>query len=357
MGELHGAVSSLLDAFARGIGIIKAQRKRRKSGHVPIDQSSKAAETQLSKSLTKSRTDVRNAYGKDLSRFGPGFAEGDAEARSSLQAIMFRLNAGFVSVIERFTKGRSSPADYQVLLNLSNSSRLEAITTFQQLSYRLSHSSLALPISPHKTGSKTSATHRRKKKTSTSSSGNSKRTQARAKSAPELSISITPLGPATPEGWVRPKAGRKLSTDSKSGTSTPKRQRSASKPLALPAPPVVPRPASATRRSPPPPPYQSHLPSPSSIAPPAPKHVSAPISISMPTPSQRLQVRVSRADKRKSIMSFASDSTKLGEIPEHKWARGAIPEGGQFPITPFYPIQLYQEPEKPKSRFMRLFRR
>lgn len=64
---------------------------------------------------------MRNAYGRDLARFGPGFAEGDgnlilispahgdmliyriAEARSSLSAILFRLNAGFVSVIERFT--------------------------------------------------------------------------------------------------------------------------------------------------------------------------------------------------------------------------------------------------------------
>ncbi|PVH87028.1 hypothetical protein DL98DRAFT_510471 [Cadophora sp. DSE1049] len=349
MGEFHGAVSSLLDAFSRGIGIIKAQRKRRKSGHIPIDQSSKTAETQLNKSLKKSRTEVKNAYGKDLNRLGPGFAEGDAEARSSLQAIMFRLNAGFVSVIERFTKGRSSPTDYQVLLNLSNSSRLEAITTFQQLSYRLSRSSLALPLSPHKTGHKASTTHRRKKKSTASSSGHSKRSHARSKSAPELSISSTPLGPATPEGWVRPKAGRKLSTDSRSsGSSTPK-QRSSPKPLALPAPPN-PRPTSATRRSPPPPPYQSQLPSPSSIP-----EAFVPEPISLPT--QRLQVRVSKADKRKSFMSFASDSTKLGEIPEHKWGRNAIPEGGQFPITPYYPVQMYQEPEKPRSRFMRLFRK
>lgn len=88
MGELHGAVSSLLDAFARGIGIIKAQRKRRKSSHITIDQSSKAAETNLSKSLKKSRTEVRNAYGKDLSRFGPGFAEGDGKLSELLHEIL-----------------------------------------------------------------------------------------------------------------------------------------------------------------------------------------------------------------------------------------------------------------------------
>lgn len=80
MGEFHAAVSSLLDAFARGISIIKTQRKRRKSGRIQIDQSSKVAETHLSKSLKKNRTEVQSAYGKDLNRFGPGFAEGDGKS-------------------------------------------------------------------------------------------------------------------------------------------------------------------------------------------------------------------------------------------------------------------------------------
>lgn len=54
-------------------------------------------------------------------------------------------------------------------------------------------------------------------------------------------------------------------------------------------------------------------------------------------------------------MSFASDSTKLGEIPERKWGRNADLDGGQFTITPYYPMEPYQEPEKPRSRLRRLF--
>jgi hypothetical protein len=54
-------------------------------------------------------------------------------------------------------------------------------------------------------------------------------------------------------------------------------------------------------------------------------------------------------------MSFGSDSTKIGEIPEHKWARQ--PDGGIFPVRTYYPLEPYQEPEKPRSRFMRLFKR
>lgn len=79
MGELQNAVSTLLDAFARGIAVIKTQRDRRKQEKVSIDSTHKTAETRLSKSLKKNKADVRDAYRKDLARFGPGFAAGDGE--------------------------------------------------------------------------------------------------------------------------------------------------------------------------------------------------------------------------------------------------------------------------------------
>ena len=77
MGEFHNAVSVLLEAFARGIAIIKTQRGRRKKEHHQVDSPHKIAETHLSKSLKRNRTDVKNAYGRDLARFGPSFAAGD----------------------------------------------------------------------------------------------------------------------------------------------------------------------------------------------------------------------------------------------------------------------------------------
>jgi hypothetical protein len=79
MGEFHDAVSTLLEAFAHGISIIKIQRCRRKKEHIPIEPSKKNAESHLSKSLKKNRTEVKTAYGKDLARFGPGFAAGDGK--------------------------------------------------------------------------------------------------------------------------------------------------------------------------------------------------------------------------------------------------------------------------------------
>jgi len=247
-----------------------------------------------------------------------------AEAQSSLSAILFRLNAGFVSVIERFTRGRSTSTDYQALLNLSHASRMEAITTFEQLSQRLSRSSLALvPSGTNKAHAKHRTHHRRRNASSPAGHG----THSRSKGAPDLSL--TPLGPANTDGWVRPKTGRKLSSESKPsttpGSSTPRRPSSKTQSQ---------HPPSSTERT-------------------------------SPTSSTRVVPRLretppgytTTTDHRNSIRSFATDSTKLGEIPEHKWARQMKLDAGQFPVRKYYPLEAYQEPEKQKSRFMRFFRR
>lgn len=79
MGELHDAVTALLDAFARGISVIREQRSRRKEGRLLVDPVQQTAETHVRKSLKKSRSDVDEAYRRDLARYGPGFAAGDGE--------------------------------------------------------------------------------------------------------------------------------------------------------------------------------------------------------------------------------------------------------------------------------------
>jgi len=79
MGEFHDAVSTLLEAFARGISIIKIQRGRRKKEQLPIESTKKTAETHLSKSLKKNRSEVKDAYQRDLGRYGQSFAVGDGK--------------------------------------------------------------------------------------------------------------------------------------------------------------------------------------------------------------------------------------------------------------------------------------
>ncbi|RDL40377.1 uncharacterized protein BP5553_00356 [Venustampulla echinocandica] len=315
MGEFHEAVSTLLDAFARGISIIKAQSSRREK-----DRSStrKAAETRLSKSLKKNRTDVKNTYSRDLNRFGPGFAAGDTESRSALSKILTRLTTGFLSIIERFSTGKSTPSDYQALLDLSDTTRSETINTFDRLSKRLSASSL-VPAGTSKASTSRPRTrhHNGVERSAVKHSGH-----GRARSAPNLST--TPLGPATAAGWIRPRHTKKRTSSSSKSDSLPSSPNPKRPVRALPAPPLPQQAAKPTHHSQ------------------TPRRV----------PLQK--------QNRQSIMSFASDSTKLGEIPEHKWTtRPAVFESGDigFPVTPYYPIKQWQEPVKQRSRFMRLFKR
>ncbi|TVY39492.1 hypothetical protein LOCC1_G005772 [Lachnellula occidentalis] len=318
MSEFHDAVSSLLEALEKGLSTIKAQKKRR----AKIQASSKKTpEAHLSRSLKKSHTEVKKTYSRDLARFGAGFAAGDgrsceqtlhwaitdiptAEAHSSLSRILTRLSTGFLSFIEIFTKAGSTSSDYQALLNLSNTTRNETIQTFDQFSKRLSSSSLALTSKKQPSDTRHSRnSHRYKTKKSTIY-------HTRAKSSPDISL--------TRNGWVRPKPGKRRSSDPKPPSTVDTKRIAAPPKATLPAPP--------------------------------------PPLISIPEPSH-----LSRRGTRKSIMSFASDSTKLGEIPEHKWTRPPVVfETGDavtFPVTTYYPLQPYQEPAKPRSRFMRLFRK
>ena len=77
MGEFHDAVSTLLQAFSNGISVIRTQRGRRKKDRIPIDPPRKEAESSLSKSLKRNRTDVKKEYERDVALLGPGFAVGD----------------------------------------------------------------------------------------------------------------------------------------------------------------------------------------------------------------------------------------------------------------------------------------
>ncbi len=239
------------------------------------------------------------------------------KAHSSLTSILSRLNAGFVRVIERFTRGESTRTDYRTLVNLSNSSRIEAIKTFEQLSARISKSSLALPAPKQKLKSQGSAQGR--KPASSSRGHGSNAGHARSKNVPELSLKQTVLGPATSHGLVRTKTDKP-----RSGSKSPRKK------------------------------SEAHGQSTAHEAAPKP---------SLPDIASRTQVSKSlsraRPSNRISMMSFASDSTKLGEIPEKKGARQVVlsPDEDGYLANTVFPLTPWEKPEKPRSRFNRLFRR
>ena len=231
------------------------------------------------------------------------------------------MNAGFVSIIDRFTRGESTRTDYQTLVNLSNASRVEAIKTFEQLSARISRSSMAMSTTKAKRKTHSSSKGQKAASSQSSRSSHSDRPRpVRSRSAPELSLKQTALGPATSQGWVRPKgqkSGRKRAIDP---TSPRRKSDPHGPPKPLAPEPLEPEPLTS-------PVVKKHAPSP----------------LTLPG-----------SDNRMSIMSFASDSTKLGEIPERRGATFNHDNQDYFTSTAF-PLAPWKRPEKPRSRFMRLF--
>lgn len=209
--------------------------------------------------------------------------------------------------------------------------------TFEMLSRRISQSSLALEAQPGRP-------KRKRRSGGGSGSGNGKKGGG-SKSA--HSLTVTPLGVASAEGWVR----RKRSSDEGRGVRESKRgsgrETGHNTPKVLASPTSTPV-STSQARSLPPQPKSIHL------SPPA-------YQRTIPTNVNQAQSKAETRN-RKSIMSFASDSTKLGEIPEYKWMRPAMFESVgenrevQFPVTTFYPMEPWQEPEKRRGRLRKLFR-
>lgn len=248
-----------------------------------------------------------------------------AKARSSLTSILLRLNAGYVNIIDRFTRGESTRADYRTLVNLSNASRAEAMKTFEQLTLRLSQTSLAL--SEKSKPERHSSSKKQKKKPTTAlrnSTSTTHRRHGRLKSAPELPLKRTSGSPKSFQALVlRPKA-----------------QEVKSKMVELPD-----KPQEGLNARP------RHSPRIVSNA----REIPVAMEESLLSPTRPNLAR----SKRISIMSFASDSTKIGEIPERKLPRPLMlnSEGENHMADTAFPLAPWTKPEKPKSRFMRLFRK
>ncbi|RAL58436.1 hypothetical protein DID88_005141 [Monilinia fructigena] len=190
MGELDELVSTLLSTFTSGIKLLRARRKRHGRSNESLD-TNHDDETTLIRSFRRSRSDIREAYREDSAKAGPKFSIGDAKSRSSLSTILSRLNIAFASAVASFSKGKLKLSDQEALIKLSNESRAEVINTLDDLTQRLSK---AFSSSVSRDGlTRTNRDQRKRNQGSTTT----------------ISTTITALGPATKDGWIRPKSSKK----------------------------------------------------------------------------------------------------------------------------------------------------
>ena len=267
-----------------------------------------------------------------------------AIAQTSLAEILLRLNVGLVGIITSFVNGEKNDVqvDFHHLTDLSERCRVDTCRTLRQLFKRITQLRQPLAImAPENFESRRSVDtesdvkkdkkgtagytkvrgpmiakviiqdsskapqiaivkpgERRKKSTSTSSSGSNSSSVSKARSEPSLLLA-TPPPEYTPVDRARPKSQR---TKTAPGTSKQSRD-----PTVTPTP--SPRREMRAARS------ASHLantlqhmPEP---LPSMPELDGFPVSLGPALPRRRKQTP--------TYYSIASDSTKLGEIPLHKW--------------------------------------
>ncbi|RYP48562.1 hypothetical protein DL768_005561 [Monosporascus sp. mg162] len=137
MGEFGMGVSALLETYGKCLSLLKAFKGHPRSGD---DSATSEAHSQLRKTLRSDRSRVRAAYKARLYRDGKRLSQGDSQSRSKLKRIVDKLQ-GAILTISNMAKTRKASIDYASLVSLSNSSRVDAIKTMDELSHRLSGSS------------------------------------------------------------------------------------------------------------------------------------------------------------------------------------------------------------------------
>ncbi|KAF2846020.1 hypothetical protein T440DRAFT_250512 [Plenodomus tracheiphilus IPT5] len=373
--EVSSCIMEIIHAFTNGINIFKRLRERRKrrrarkEDHAP--DATTSAELQLSKSLRKGPAELTETYAQCYySGMGPQFARGDPIAHASLAETLIKLNTGLVGIIATFLnhdqKNSKSHVrlDYKSLTNLSDVSRREALHSMTQLYQRLSQSQLQLQQFSAPTCSRCGNTGHTtcSSQNTTSEKDKRKRTSSRQRVSGPVVTRMPIKTSSQPQLVVmRPKATRKYSTSSNNSSATksppssayttpmssPRSKYIAMAPIELPASTVV----KGTMGVAPPPsrnqridsfdeprpttwphdykgyaPDQIHHPTsklPNFTAAPK-RHVpsgekkssrqaSPPVS---PLPIKRRMEKITP-----SSYTFASDSTKLGEIPQRHWTR------------------------------------
>lgn len=258
-----------------------------------------------------------------------------AKARSALGKVLKRLNAAIANLMRLASKSPDPLMDYQSLMSLSCSSRVQTIKAFDQLSRRLGSSNGgssrgSVVSAATSSGSKTTSKSSRSSKTTASSSSASRSDNRRRHGKKSSAL------PKKPQSGT---GDRRTTRTAAAGTheSSSRREREAG-----------------------PPRLETLIPTPM-------------LDMVVTGGSERRDAsplgRRASLMRRLSIMSISSASTKLGEIPERRWHRrgpdddwaglgggGGMGSLDEYSAPTVYPLRPYQ-PVVKERKFMGLFRR
>ncbi|KAF2429545.1 hypothetical protein EJ08DRAFT_698261 [Tothia fuscella] len=377
MATTDSSVLHIVSAFTRSLDIFKNLRERRrekKSSKIGRSHGEHSGdELRLSKSLRQGPVDIQQEYEKHYKTVGDRYAIGDPIAQASLAQTIRRLNTGLVNFISSLLScdKKDAQIDYRFLTSLSDISRHEALDTLSQLSYRMSRSALSLNPKPRLpahtrqtsrggkenrgTGAgKSNSKHQHKRNDSKDVKSSRNRSHSRDGETKKPVIRRVQLSNSsnTTLVIVRPRTQRTTSGSSSSRSST--------QPPSSPPPPAYssqptsphhsPHPSTSTTTSPPLPPLPPHCQNTFPVQIPRDQHADLPYHYH----TKRRQDKITP-----SMYTFASDSTKLGEISMNRWNipydyEGMAKRNQEVPLRPW---TSEEPPVRVKRGFFGLFKK
>ncbi|KAK5686160.1 hypothetical protein LTS10_002274 [Elasticomyces elasticus] len=138
--NVSSCVLSIVASFSSGLDVFKQFReKRRRKQRSKSNDKLDAGELRLARSLRQGQEDIGREYLQNVRTAGDQFAVGDVIAQTSLAEVLLKLNTGLVNIISTFL-GREKGGvklNYESLTDLSDSSRLDTCRTLRQLFRRM----------------------------------------------------------------------------------------------------------------------------------------------------------------------------------------------------------------------------
>ncbi|KAH9826390.1 hypothetical protein Tdes44962_MAKER03522 [Teratosphaeria destructans] len=336
--SVAGCVMNIVASFASGQDVLKKLKETRRSRRRAAGHRMASEERRLSRSLRRGPEDIGRQYQQSVQIAGNRFAIGDAIAQTSLAEVLLRLNTGLVGIITSFLSRDKKDLDlnYASLIDLSESSRLETCQTLRRLSQRMLQSRPDADARLSPPGQESLANSKRKR--------NPPPKQARSHGPTLARVMVHDSSRPSQIAPDRPGERRKRAG---STPITPTKRSAASTSLSLPPPPYDPLADNTTRpmtQRPQTVPLVARARRKQStgtmqvVTPPSEPHVlratrstprlqratvteAEPLPALGRRPSAALLDMTRQRKETPTYYSIDSGSTKLGEIPLHRWAQ------------------------------------
>ena len=375
--EVTDVVSSIIAAFGNGLDLFRRMRAKQK----PKKRSQKEAklseeELQLQVSLQHRPRDIKAEYERNRATSGRRFEIGDPAAHTSLGHILLVLNTGLINIITHALSDDRSAREIsrQSLLGLSEKAAADTIDALSQLNQRLTpRPQLALTTTAH-------PEKRKGRPRKSSRLGDKEDQKSKVQSANSSEKGRPGPDPLVRGAWVRSKSGNSVVSLGLSNPR-PKHQNRTNSSLSAskeqrPDGSQNQRPSLVTSQSGPPCVCQTRIMSAESLTH-EPKRqrsshghrhpfeepdlfLASPEVFGTTEPPPRppkvpLEHGTSGMRPRPpSVATFLTASTKIGEIPEHRWLDRPAPSWEQRPLPYIIPPRL-EEPVKRKKRGLRFW--